>query len=289
MSASFSDYQPIRYVGRVPVYVTTIFTALLVGGLVASALLLTAQVSLAPYGFVAPLFLRGALWQVFTYPFIEQLTFFTPLGILCFYSWGMEVERYLGRARYIKFLGTLWLIQPIVCCLWWAAGVPAGNTGNYEITAALLIAFATLYPNVEFFGWIPLKWFAFACFAVGSMMLLPARDWVRLSLLWAECGAAFAFIRHLQRGGGVELDFDVKRFFRRRPKLRVMPPPPRSAARPAPAARRAVAEPEEDAVESINPLLDKIARSGLASLTAKERARLEKARAELLKKETDGR
>ena len=65
----------------------------------------------------------------------------------------------------------------------------------------------------------------------------------------------------------------VSRF--RRPKFRVLP---------APTARsRRVEEPDE--VESIDPLLDKIARSGMNSLTAKERARLEKAREALLKKD----
>jgi hypothetical protein len=42
---------------------------------------------------------------------------------------------------------------------------------------------------------------------------------------------------------------------------------------------------EDEAVDAIDPLLDKIARSGMASLTLKERARLEKAREALMKKE----
>jgi hypothetical protein len=42
---------------------------------------------------------------------------------------------------------------------------------------------------------------------------------------------------------------------------------------------------EEDLHESIDPILDKISRSGLASLTARERSRLEKARHKLIAKD----
>jgi hypothetical protein len=40
----------------------------------------------------------------------------------------------------------------------------------------------------------------------------------------------------------------------------------------------------KDATSEVDALLDKIAQSGIGSLTAQERARLESARAELLKR-----
>jgi hypothetical protein len=59
---------------------------------------------------------------------------------------------------------------------------------------------------------------------------------------------------------------------RKRPKLRVVPPP-----RPRPTQ---VSEPAENI--EIDPLLDKISRKGLGSLTAAERSALERAREKLL-------
>ena len=53
------------------------------------------------------------------------------------------------------------------------------------------------------------------------------------------------------------------------------------------AAARAAEGATMDEVESIDPLLDKIARTGMASLTAKERTRLEKAREALIRKERE--
>jgi hypothetical protein len=179
----------------------------------------------------------------------------------------------------LKFFLLLLLLQPLVLCLWWwGFKVPEPHFGNYQIVAAMLIGFATLYPNIEYLGWIPLKWFAFACVVVGSLMYFPRWQWVDLSLLWATCGAAFGYIRLLQAGGSVEFGEHFTKLFRRGPKLRVLPAPD-SRAR-----SRVQAEPGE--LESIDPLLDKIARSGIDSLTAKERARLEDARAALMKKDS---
>jgi putative effector of murein hydrolase LrgA (UPF0299 family) len=276
-TSSFSDYQPIGHIGRVPIHLTTIFTALMGVGVIAYTMMASARVSpQVLLGFSTPTFLNGSVWQPLTYPFVEGPSFFTLLGIFCFYSWGIEVEKYLGRPRFAKFIGMLVLLLPLVCGAWHVMGMPAGATGNYILTASMLIAFATLYPNIEYFGWIPLKWFAFACFCIGSLMYFPERNWIGLTLLWASCGASFGFIRYLQSGGSVEFGDFWERVnpFKRRPKLRVLPSPARNRSRD-----------EEDAVDSIDPLLDKIAKAGIDSLTPKERARLEKARQALMKRE----
>jgi hypothetical protein len=277
-TSSYSDYQPLGHVGRVPVHVTTILTALMGVGLIAYALLASARIPVERiFGYETPALLDGAVWQPFTYAFIEAPSFFSLLGMFCFYAWGIETERYLGRARFIKFFVLLLLLQPLVAGLWYLAGPSPFLIGNYVIMASMLIAFATLYPNIEYFGWIPLKWFAFACVGVGSLMYFPKNDWVGLSLLWVECAAAYGFITFLKSGGSVEFaEFFAKwNPFQRRPKFHVVPSPtPR---------RRSVQE--DEAVDAIDPLLDKIARSGMASLTPKERARLEKAREALMKKE----
>lgn len=276
-TSSFSDYQPMGHIGRLPIHITTILTALMGVGAILYALLASARIPVELlFGFSTPTVLNGAVWQPLTYPFVELPSFFTLLGMFCFYSWGIEVERYLGRVRYLKFVALLVLLLPLVCGLWHFAGIPAGTSGNYVLTASMLIAFATLYPNIEYFGWIPLKWFAFACFCIGSLMYFPEHNWVGLTLLWASCGASFGFVRHLQNGGSVEFgDFWSRANpFQRRPKFRVLPKP----------AARGRSSEEADAVESIDPLLDKIAKSGLDSLTAKERARLEKAREALMKR-----
>jgi hypothetical protein len=86
--------------------------------------------------------------------------------------------------------------------------------------------------------------------------------------------------RDADHDDSIPLTARIRSLFRKKPKLRVVPPPVPSARRPVPTP----AVQEEGDVE-IDALLDKIAKSGLNSLSKAERAKLERARQELLKKE----
>ncbi len=273
---SFHDNQPITWWKRLPIYATTILTGLLCIGMIVSVILATAGFPLRALAFSAPAFSHGALWQIFTFVFIGSPNFFTLLGILCFFSWALEVEKFLGRARFFQLIGSLIFVEAATCLVWWwVLGVPAGTTGNYHLTAALLIAFATLYPNIEYLmGWVPLKYFAFACVILGVLMYLPTHDWPALTILLATCGTAFAFVRWVQRGGEFRLPRFSFRLPRKNPKLRILPDPMPGA------------EHDDGPMAEVDALLDKIAKSGIGSLTSGERARLEKAREELMKRET---
>jgi hypothetical protein len=275
--------EPLTRWNNHPVYLTTILTGLFIVGLVATAVLGAARSPILEWLiFTMPLVPAWSLWRLFTYVFIGQLSFFTPFAILCFYWWSMGIETHMGRRVLTRLLVLLALTGPAACVAWWMIAGPSvagiAAIGNYAFTCGLLVAFATLYPNTEAWGWIPFKWLTFACVACGSLMLLASRSWIELSQLWASCAVGFAFMRHAK-----ELEYDdyespfarLGKLFQRKPKFRVLPKPAN--------ARRAVEEADE--IESIDPLLDKIARSGMASLSAEERARLEKAREALMKKD----
>jgi hypothetical protein len=231
-----------------------------------------------------PLMPAWSIWKLATYVFVDEISFFTPFSIMCFYWWSMGVETHLGRDLLAKLLIVLLLASPAAAAMWWwGNGSFAFAKGNYVFVSGLLIAFTTLYPNAEFWGWVPFKWVAFACILCGSLMILAARDWVQLSQLWLTCLAAFAYTRHAK-----ELEYEdyespfarLGKVFQRKTKLRVLPSP-------APRERYMPELGEDDAMTAIDVLLDKIKASGLASLTTRERAKLEEARAALMKK--DGR
>ena len=273
--------QPLTHWNNLPIYLATIITAAFVAGYVATAILrATFSPAIAWLDFTMPLVPAWSLWRLVTYVFTDRISFFTPFSLLFFYWMSVGVETHLGRAVLAKLLLLLALVAPAVAAVWWMLHVPSGIEGNYAFMGGLLVAFATLYPNTEAWGWIPFKWVAFACIVCGSLMLLAEHSWIGLSVLWASCAAGFGYIRHAK-----ELEYDdyespfarLGKLFQRKPKFRVLP---------TPAPRRRAVE-EIDEVESIDPLLDKIARSGMASLTAKERARLEKAREALIKKDRE--
>src|SRR5207302_5928666 len=108
---------------------------------------------------------------------------------------------------------------------------------------------------------------------LASMQYLPNHEWGNLSVLWVMCLTAFLYIRFVQ--GRIPIKMDVARLnpFRRRPRLTIVQKP---------TARRA-AEPD-DVYESIDPILDKLSRSGMGSLSENEKKILDRARARLLKK-----
>jgi hypothetical protein len=110
---------------------------------------------------------------------------------------------------------------------------------------------------------------------VYTLQLIAYRDWSGLAVLWVSMAAAFLFIR--SRGAGPELEWwnNLKSRWQPKPKFQVVP---RSSSTP----RRVVES--ENVHESIDPVLDKISKQGINSLTASERRALDRARNRLLKK-----
>ncbi len=272
-SSNFFDNQPLRYFRGQAIYLTMYFTLALLAGVILVLLLQSAGFDSIYLMYFPGATLHGALWQPFTYVFVNPMSFFTPLILMCFYSWGAEVEKYMGRRRFTAICGALIFTPVLYGFLLYAAHIAISADSMFYLTSGLLISFATLYPNMDYIGgWVPLKWFAFICIACGSLTYFPHHEWAQLSVLWLNCFVGWASIQYA-RG---ELPIPRIRLpsFKRKPKFRVLEKA--EVAR----ERTVLDEPETDA----DALLDKIARSGLQSLTEAERARLEKARQELLKK-----
>ncbi len=115
---------------------------------------------------------------------------------------------------------------------------------------------------------------ALALGAILTLQLFAAHDWPRLlAVLWFSIAVAFLFIR--TRGAGPELEWwsNLREKFQPKPKFKVVPK----------ATPRRVIEPEDVHV-SIDPLLEKISKHGINSLTASERRALDRARNQLLNK-----
>jgi hypothetical protein len=137
-------------------------------------------------------------------------------------------------------------------------------------------------------GWIPFKYFAAMCIACGLLIEIGDQRWAVVVQMIAICAAAFFFIRH-----AIEKEYDdyvplavrVRGWLRRKPKIRVLPSPGHTTYRERTRGGAPAASDIADLSDEVDALLDKIAKSGIDSLTRAERARLEKARQELLKKE----
>lgn len=264
------DQRPITYLAGYPIYATTLIIGIYVISLFATTICMAAG-----YGEYFAYYLEfdsrlvlggGQMWRYLTYGLWNVPSINFVIDMVMFVWFGREVEKFFGRKIFLRFYGILYVLQPIVYTLLGLIQPTklVGETGAF----AFFLAFATLYPNAVLLFNILAKWMAIILVGIYTLMALAARDIVALVALWVTVGYSYGFVRHEQG----HLALPKVPWPRRGPKLRVVP-------RPEAPAR------ESASAEEMDRLLDKIAKSGIASLTAAERSRLEKARQDLLKRE----
>ncbi len=269
------DQQPMFTLRGYPIYATYLIVMIYVATMVAATLLgpggiISAQ---ALFGFFSEEVHRGQVWRVFTYGLINPPSINFVIDMVMIVWFGRELEKFFGRKTFLRFYIALYLLTPVVFTVLGFIRPMAisGETGGF----ALFIAFAALYPTAPMLFNIEARVAAFVLVAILALQSIFNRDLVGLMALAVNVSFAFGYIRHAQ--GRFDLPKIKIPGFNRGPKLRIVPRPAN--------ARREIEEADE--IESIDPLLDKIARTGMASLTAKERARLEKAREALIKKDRE--
>ena len=276
-SAPSEDHQPVTYWRGYPVYLSHLivigYCALMIVTAVGGNHLVP---TLSWLDFSSERVLSGQVWRGLTYGWFNLPSLRFAFDMLIIVWCGRELERSFGRRVFGLLYGGIYLTAPVVLTL---VGLVrptamAGQPGGL----ALFIAFATQFPGLPVFFNLLAKWAAFILVGLFTLIALAARDWTSLLLLWSTCGFAHLFVRH-QQG---DLALPSFKPFRRRPKLRLLPDPPPPSKPTAPAAPRT--EREVATMAEVDALLDKIAVSGIASLTLKERATLEAAREDLMKR-----
>jgi hypothetical protein len=275
------DYQPVTWVGRHPVHVTTLLVALHVFLMVVVCIL----AALGAAGFLGALIFDsaqvlslGRVWQIATYAFVHlpysagALLWFA-IEMYMLFAFGRELERYFGRRAFILFY-LLLLCVPTLLLTLFGVWMRSGLAGSATLHLGIFLGFAALYPNVEMLLRIQMKWVALIFVAIGTLAALANHAWADLIALWATVITAVSFV-HL-RGAGPELEWwsNFKARLQPKPKFHIVQrETPRRGAEP------------ENIHESIDPVLDKISKYGINSLTASERRALDRARNRLLKKQ----
>jgi membrane associated rhomboid family serine protease len=273
------DYRPVAWMGRYPVDVTT----MLVGVHIVCAILTSLAFAVGHSGFVNYLVFDSALiwsgaqvWRVFTYAFVHgpSTLFWFAVEMYMLFVFGREVERFIGRRAYIALYAILLLTPPALLMVW-GLWQHSGLSGSLAIHFGIFIAFATIYPRVELLLRIMAKWVALILAGIYTFQLLAYNAWSDLLVVWTSIGVAFLFVE--LNGAGPELAWwnAFKARFASKPKYHVLP---------TPRARIGGSRSEsEDVYTSIDPILDKISKFGIGSLTASERRQLDRERERLLK------
>jgi hypothetical protein len=274
------DYRPLFWVTGRPVYLNTLLVALHIAAFVIVALLISALGA----GVVAALTLGnyevvhfGQVWRLFSYVIFPPGTgwaafnFIIAMGLLIFF--GRQVEQHIGRKSYLYFYIALVLIPSVLLCLLSFFGLNAEYLNGYATIFGVFIAFATLYPGMEFnifFVTMTAAIWAYALLGVYTVVYVAYGDWYAIGILWLDAGIGYFGMRLVGAGYGFTwltdwLDERRSQRLARKHNLRVLK--------------------ETKATESIDEILEKISKQGVGSLNARERAALERARTNLLKRD----
>jgi membrane associated rhomboid family serine protease len=283
------DYSPLTWVGRVPIYATTLLVIAHVCSMIGVTIALSAAdptnpaapTWLTPFTYSSVSVLHEyKVWQFVTYAFVNAPGITFAIDMFLLYMFGREVERFLGRSAFLKLYVALLLVPPTILTLlayfnFPAALFPATMGGSFEVHFAIFIAFVVIYPNAEvFFLRIQMKWLAAILLAIYSLQDIAyhaTMGWIPLFVLWLECACAVLMLKL----AGVT-NASIEAWLPQRDEYESEPKPRRKL--PAP-------KPEPNLHDSIDPLLEKISKQGIGSLTKRERQQLEQARDALLEQE----
>ncbi|MBI5686085.1 MAG: rhomboid family intramembrane serine protease [Verrucomicrobia bacterium] len=220
----------------------------------------------------------GMVWQLGTYMFLHSTNILHIIfNMLALWMFGREVEEWIGARRFLQ----LYFTGGLVGALCWLAFNWHGHApllGASAAVYAVCIAFATLVPER------PITMLLF--FIVPVTMKAKWWAWIAVALVaYASVVETGGNIAHLAHLGGVVVGYVFIKWLGWGESSRFVETL-QAAARPVTRLleerqRRKNMPPEEFISTQVDPILDKISREGIHSLTREERRILEQAQAKM--------
>ncbi len=264
---------------------------------------------------------EGQVWRLVTWPFASTPNFSTAISLLAFWFFGGDIERMFGRVRFAKFLAAIAVIVLLL-----ALALNSALFGARLVGTAVFITYIAENPRRPFFFGIP-AWILGCIFVgIEVLQLLGDSQPKEVLLLLAAIGTALILLRGYGWGSevpwvpkvaippafggptgrrpsvGRSADSTARGSGRapktRKPKTRKTGSDSSVVTGPwgergtgtattgaAPSTRLGSSGPVSAA--DVDRVLDKVAATGLASLTADEREILENASKSLRDRGTD--
>lgn len=250
---------------------------------------------------------QGEIWRLLTYSFVNVPSLWFGLEMVMFYYFGKVVEAAIGSKKFFVFYGGMILLQGLSFQVAQWVGYPSEVQGTGMISMGLFAAFTAIYPGATFFFGIPARWMLLLLLGFSGLQLLAEHQWMLMGqLVILSCVAVFWMKKEGYREALYFFSSMKLGGFKGYKKPAVLPPPEMHEGDRHFTGSTVVASlPVEDAVVSknrvtpehekenkreismtyVDQLLDKINRTGLSSLTAQEKEKLEAARLALLKRD----
>lgn len=247
-----------------------------------------ARIPVLQYLAFRPLSFLATPWTILTYSFVHAEIWHLLGNLLVLYFFGAPLENRWGSRDFIKFYlvgvagGALfsvlfYFLQPALMIV----GASAG-------TFALMVAFATIWPDMEIHVWgifpIKAKWLVAVFVGINVLMLWTPSNVAVL----AHLGGALVAFLYLKSPWAPSGWGDVPSAPRKRQQRRGMALVPWSGKKPVATASSSAgtatqtrpapvrsAKAERELLDDVDRILDKISANGLSSLTDEERKRLD--------------
>ena len=137
-----------------------------------------------------PLITDGEVWRLITWPFATRPDIGAAFTLAFFWFTGREVERLFGRIRYTKFLVTIGLVTTALAL---AVNVPVG--GLRFVVLAVFCAFAAENPRMPFFFGIPVWVIALVYVGLDVLQYLGDRESELLLVMIGAIATALLLLR----------------------------------------------------------------------------------------------
>jgi membrane associated rhomboid family serine protease len=212
-----------------------------------------------PWTFISYMFVHGDFWHLF----------FNMLGLFFF---GPPVEERLGSKEFIRYYTICGLIGGAVLAFIFAPNsMLIGASGAMY---AIMLAFAVFWPDMPIYIWgifpVKAKWLIIA-FAAASVLFMITPSGGNTAH-WAHLGGFAVGFIYIKFGSLFGSPMEKLQRFTAKRKLKVIPGQGQALKREEPARRR---RGEEEVLDEVDKVLDKISTHGMASLTTEERKLLD--------------
>ncbi len=217
---------------------------------------------------------HGYLWQFFSYLFLHANVLHLLFNMLMLYFLGIEVESEIGSKRFLQLYISGGLVGGF---LWYLFNIHSHipMIGASGAVYSVVIAFGTLYPNR------PITLLIFFVLPMTLLAKYLAIGIVAISIIFSLSGSSD--IAHLAHLGGALFGYVfIKSLQSNRRWFFSFPWQKRKNQKAqSPTILRVLKSPtdkDEFIRQQIDPILDKIARQGIQSLTKDERQLLDEAK-----------
>jgi membrane associated rhomboid family serine protease len=213
----------------------------------------------------------GEYWRIITSQLFHANFLHFALTVLVTLIAGREVEPIIGRRPFIAMCVSAGLLGSLANCVAFPSVATSGFSAG---AAAIFAAYATILPELEhrFALMLPAPFRIRAkhlatALVIGCVALVAARSLLGIGPAGILAGAGIGWCFARQLGFGNAFWFQRRRMEARQHAL-----------------RRLRMSPEEFVAHEIDPILEKISRDGVGSLTRAERKILEEGRGKLTEK-----